>query len=106
MDCAILEPGKFSPAWYSHKSNGPGVRWEIASSIQHGIICWINGPFPAGAWPDEVIFCHRLANKLDDNKMVHADRGYRNYKGDTPRFITPSTAPNNALYKSNKLVRA
>ena len=53
-----------------------------------------------------MIFCKGLENHLDPNKLVHANCGYWNYEGDVPRFILLSTAPTEALYESNKKIRA
>ena len=44
--CRIMEPAPFSPAWFSHKFHGPGLRYEVGISISSGYIVWINGPFP------------------------------------------------------------
>jgi hypothetical protein len=43
-DYAIREPSPFNKKWYSHKMNGPGVRYEIAICIQTGVPVWTNGP--------------------------------------------------------------
>ena len=47
-DCPIQEPSYFDKAWWSHKFNGPVVRYEIAVSIQTGWIVWVNSPYLAG----------------------------------------------------------
>ena len=73
----INEPSPFSPCWYSHKFKGPGVRYEVALSINGGDIVHINGPFPCGSNPDITIFRKKLINKLDEGEFVEADRGYR-----------------------------
>ena len=67
----------FNPKWFSHKFNGPGVRYETATNIQTGDIVWTNGPFPCGRWPDAVIFNHQLRHMLDDDEMVEADGTYK-----------------------------
>jgi len=85
-DCRINEPrNPFSKKWYSHKFKGPGVRYEIALNIRTGEICWINGPFQCGSWPDPSIFQVGLNNELAEGEMVHADKAYR-YKN---RCSTP-----------------
>ena len=76
MDFEIYEPTAFSGKWFSHKSNGPAVRYEIAISIVGGDICWTNGPFPAGKYPDITIFRRGLMKKLDPGEFVEADHGY------------------------------
>lgn len=37
-DFRIEEPKPFSSGWYSHKFNGPGVRYEVGLAIQRGYI--------------------------------------------------------------------
>jgi hypothetical protein len=44
----IYEPMPFDRKWYSHKINGPAVRYKVGICIKTGWIVWINGPFPAG----------------------------------------------------------
>jgi hypothetical protein len=76
-DFAINEPTPFSSRWFSHKFRGPGLRYEVAVSINGGDIVHTNGPFPCGAWPDITIFRSGLMEKLGPREMVEADRGYR-----------------------------
>ena len=57
LDAIIEEPDKSDPWWYSHKSNGPGLRYELGTSLQSGLIAWVSGPWRAGLWPDKTIFC-------------------------------------------------
>ena len=72
----MFEPTAFSAGWWSHMSNGPGIGYEVAISIKGGDICWTNGPFPAGKYPDITIFRRGLKNKLDPGEYVEADHGY------------------------------
>ena len=76
-DFKISDPSPFSSGWYSHKFKGPGVRYEVALSINGGDIAHINGPFPCGFNPDIHIFCSKLIHMLEEGEMVEADRGYR-----------------------------
>lgn len=85
-DFRIQEPSPFSPSWYSHKFQGPGVRYEVAISINGGDIVWTNGPFPCGSNPDITIFRKGLIHMLEGGEMVEADRGYR---GEPGRIRTP-----------------
>ena len=85
---------------------GRGCDGKLPQAFSTASCAGSTAHFQRGAWPDEVIFRHALEHELEPDELVHADRGYRNYDGDVPRFITPSTAPNNALYESNKKVRA
>eukprot|EP00171_Calliarthron_tuberculosum_P022157 IDg22157t1 len=39
-DCSIEEPYPRSTKWYSHKINGPGLRYEIGLSLLHSTIVW------------------------------------------------------------------
>lgn len=63
--------------YYSHKFKHAALRYEVAICIQTGDIVWINGPFPAGKWPDINIFRRNLIHMLLPGEMVEADRGYR-----------------------------
>ena len=89
---------KWNPKWYSHKYEGPGVRYETAVNIQSGDIVWINGPFPAGKWPDAKIFKHRLRSMLDDDEMVEADNTYKGMPYDV-------RLPNNYVNQADKVAK-
>ena len=93
IDFFVQEMGREDPWWFSHKHNGPGLRYELATSIQTGFIAWASGPWRAGLWPDEVIFREGLYYELEDDKPVHADRGYSASPDDDGErvFITPNT---------------
>jgi hypothetical protein len=85
-DCRIPEQYPFDPKWYSHKFDGPGVRYEIGVSIFNGGICWINGPFPCGSHPDTVIFEDEgLSDQLEDWEKCELDSGYR-HNGCKPKM--------------------
>ena len=72
IDCPIQEPRHpFWSGWKSHKFKGAGLRYEIASAVTTGHIIWINGPFPAGAWTDPMIFKQKLASLV----MVGTEKG-------------------------------
>ena len=72
-DFQVSEQGR---KFYSHKFKGSAVRYEVALCILTGEICWIHGPFPAGSWPDIVIFQNSLASNLGPFEHVEADDGY------------------------------
>lgn len=76
IDLQINEPTQFDPLWFSHKFNGPALRYEVGVSIQTGWIVWIHGPFPAGDFPDIEIFRLGLYDLLAPNERVEADMGY------------------------------
>ena len=97
-DFQIMEPSPFSPQWYSHKFKGPGVRYEVALSINGGDIVHINGPFACGSNPDITIFRKRLINKLDHGEKVEADRGYRG----EPDFIRVPADYQSTRHKEQK----
>lgn len=79
-DCPIAEPQPFCSDWYSHKINGPGLRYEIALSIYESKLVWVSGPFPAGKYTDLVIFRRNLKNQLDEHECVISDEIYKDYK--------------------------
>lgn len=74
-DCPISEPTVFDPKWYSHKLNGPGVRYEIGISIGSGDIVWASGGLPCGDWPDLKI-AKDLYIFYTENEVTLADKGY------------------------------
>ena len=74
-DCPVFEPWPFSKNMYSHKLNGPGIKYEVAVCLRTGRIVWINGPF-VGSKSDGTIFREGLSNLLYDEEGVEVDRGY------------------------------
>jgi hypothetical protein len=76
-DFRIPEQKPFWTGWYSHKFKGPGLRYEVALSIQNGWICWIKGPFAPGPWPDVKIFRGWLKHRLQAGERCEADLGYQ-----------------------------
>jgi len=88
VDFQIPEPTPWSRKWWSHKFNGPGLRYEIAVCIKTGWIVAYNGPFQCGPWLDIKIFRSQLKQLLLPGEKVLADRGYR---GDS-RVCHPDTA--------------
>ena len=75
-DFQIQEPTPFSPVWFSHKFNGPALRYEIAVCIQTGWIMWTGGPYPAGDFPDIEIYRLGLMERLRENERVEDNEGY------------------------------
>jgi hypothetical protein len=84
-DFTIPEPTPFSTGWYSHKFDGAGIRYELATCIHTGNIVSFTGPFECGKWPDILIFRYKLKQWLGPGEKVVADRGY---KGEH-KIITP-----------------
>ena len=64
-------------AWGSHKYAGKSaVRYELGIDILKGNLVWVEGPYPAGAWPDIKIFLNCLVGHLLPGERVEADNGY------------------------------
>ena len=103
VDFWIQEPRPFSSRWFSHKINGPAVRYETGVCIQTGWIVWINGPFPCGDWPDLAIARHVLHHMLGTGEHCIADGGYR--ASTNCRAITP-TGLHDYLDRQVAVVRA
>lgn len=90
-DCSICEPWPFDPAYWSHKTNGPALRYEIGVCLQTGFIVWLNGPYKPCSWPDLRIFRHRLMHALGLGEWIVADGGYRDgYQFVIPKHAGPS----------------
>ena len=64
-DCPVFEPWPFSKKMYSHKLNGPGVKYEVGVCLMTGRIVWTNGPF-VGSKHDGNIFRNGLSQLLND----------------------------------------
>ena len=51
IDCAHCETFEFRTEphskWYSHKSNGAGVTYEVVIDILYDRVIWVSGPLPA-----------------------------------------------------------
>ena len=77
-DMTICEPHPFSKSWWSHKSNGPALRYELSIAVGCSKIVWVHGPFRAGSWPDVKIFKKGLRQVLHFyGEMTIADGGYK-----------------------------
>jgi len=85
-DFRIFNWKPFWTGWFSHKFEGPGLRYDVAVSIKGGKVVWINGPFPAGKWPDISIFREALIHMLDVGEKAIADKGYR---GEDEHIVIP-----------------
>jgi len=101
-DFRIYEQAPWNPKWYSHKFNGPAVRHEVGICIRSGEIVWINGPCPAGSWPDLRIARDWLIYALQDGEMVLADGGYHDGCG----FFETPNGNNDGDQYMKALVRA
>jgi hypothetical protein len=83
VHCQIQEVRRDPGAkWYSHKSNGPGLAYELGIAIRSNRLVWINGPFPASRH-DITIFRSDdnpdggLKSKIPDGKRAIGDSGYK-----------------------------
>ena len=100
-DCPVFEPTPFSKGMYSHKLNGPGVKYEVAVCLKTSHIVWINGPF-IGSENDRTIFKNGLSNQLHDEEAVEVDAGY---KGDD-KMKGPSVGINLKVRKMKSVARS
>ena len=66
---SINKPRRLEESWYSHKFHGPGVRYDVALSIEIPKIVWANGRWPWGA-------CGSLKNILNFDEFATADSVY------------------------------
>jgi hypothetical protein len=88
IHCTISEPRTMpSSKWYSHKTHGPALGYEVAIAVHQNKLVHINGPFPAGV-PDLALYRQPggLKSKMPDGKYATADRGYRG----EPALRTPN----------------
>ena len=88
-DCEIEDPTDFDEIWYSHKLNGPGVKYEVGVSIREGNIVWVFGGIPCGEKNDLDLSRERFLHQIPYNEKVIADDAYE----DCLRFICPSRRP-------------
>ncbi len=61
---------------YCKKSNGPGKNFEVCTDVD-GNIVKISAPYPAGFYPDHVIFLKDSIAALDIDEKCEGDRLYR-----------------------------
>lgn len=73
--------------WFPHKFKGPGVRYEVGTSVSSGHIVWVHGPFPCGLYPDLRIFRAGMKNALLPDEKVIADGGYPDECCITPQTV-------------------
>lgn len=99
-DVPIKEQWPYNPIWWSHKHNGPGLRYEFGICIATGDIVWVSGPWPA-AMKDLEIFDLNLSTKLLPGEKVEADSGY----GGRDQIATPQVARNSRHRKQKSQAR-
>jgi hypothetical protein len=98
-DVPIMEPGNRSSIWWSHKFNGPGIRYEVGTCIQTAEIVWFRGPFPCN-FSDRDIFDTFLSEKLIPGEGVEADSGYSG----RPQIFVPGVAQTSVERKQKSQV--
>ena len=81
-DCLLYVDGVdfkisgFNKCNFTPKFRASGLRWEVATSIKKGDICWIFGPFRCGEHNDLQIFRMGLMDELVEGEKVCADKIY------------------------------
>ncbi len=75
-DSMINESKPFDKSRNSHKFYGPGVRYEIAISIETVEIVWAYGPWPCNVNRDLRIFRNGLKKVLNEDEFVVAHSSY------------------------------
>jgi DDE superfamily endonuclease len=104
IHCQILEPRVNDPGphWWSHKSNGPAVTYELVIHTRKQQLMWIKGPKPAATKditmtrePDGIL------GKIPDGKKIIGDKAYR---GEPDKISAPN--PHDSLVSSTYKSRA
>lgn len=100
-DFPIKEPGPFDRTFWSHKVNGPALKYSVAQSIHNGNIVHWSGPYkPSEA--DVTIFRNDLMTKLPPDEPVEVDRGC----GGENQLKTPDIAKSRSGRKQKSKVRS
>ena len=99
-DVPILEPGNRNSIWWSHKLNGPGVRYEVGTCIKTGDIVWFRGPFPCNM-SDREIFDLFLSERLLPGEGFEADNSYSRRS----QIFTPAVGKTKSHRKQKSQVR-
>ena len=80
-DCKIREVNHplypVDRKYYSYKHGKSGARCEVAISIFHNQVVWINGPFPGGKSEITIFRDEGLKDMIPHGKLLVADRGMR-----------------------------
>lgn len=85
VDCQKEEEYPFETKWWSHKFNGPALRFEVGIAIQTGDCVWLNGPFPPAPFPDGKIAKEMgLWDMLDEGETFVCDGVYYGEKANKP----------------------
>jgi hypothetical protein len=63
-------------SFFSHKTNGPALKYEVGIFIQTSDINWVNGPFKSGKWNGIKLYRRYLKGALGSGEMIEAYRGF------------------------------
>ena len=86
-DFRIQEPVQpRDPIWWSHKYNGPAVKYEICVGTTSRNIVWVNGPFPGARNDNRIFWEDGLADNLYEGERLIADAGYHDRPGEREVF--------------------
>ena len=99
-DCAIQEPSPFDRKWFSHKLNGPGLKYEIGLSIKNGEIVWINGGMPCGEYSDLKLARDEYTLSVQLGEKTIADDTYKDPKVCARFLFIPVTILRADYYRS------
>jgi hypothetical protein len=73
VHCSVQEVRKDPGSkWYSHKSHGAGLSYELGIAIRSNRLVWINGPFPASRH-DLTIFRFGDGNKNNPGRNLKSN---------------------------------
>jgi len=105
--CRVEEPRKApSRKWYSEKFQAAGLAYEVGVAVRHNMICWINGPFPAGTH-DITMFRSEggLWQRIPQGRLVFGDKG--GYQGEPDWVIVDNEFDSEELirYRARALAR-
>ena len=100
-DCPIKEPSPFDRKWYSHKLNGPGLKYEIGLNIRNGNIIWVNGGLFCGQYSDFKLARDEYTSSVSYGELTIADDTYK----DRRFFIYPSANPESRTLQKKIMAR-
>jgi hypothetical protein len=86
MDYPIMESWPFNKKWFSHKLNGPELKYEVGVCIATGQIVWAKGPYCASV-TDSTIIKDDLSTRLQDHEGVEVDAGYNGHDALKNKFV-------------------
>ena len=86
VDFPINETYPFDKKLYSHKLNGPGIRYDVGICIRTGNIVYWSGGDKAGKYDDLSLARRGICRLLNPGEKVLADKGYR----DARYFVYPT----------------